>query len=139
MRMVKAWRWRKTWALDMHVGQGSERAKALLDSNTRKHRYILEVALVNGVFRTFTLTLRRSEDELTEIQAFALHNAHRSPLFPRGPISARTGNVLLRLVMTSRASTVSTIINASPRCTSNSRPSSTGLITCPFKTSPLFT
>jgi hypothetical protein len=42
-------------ALDMHVGQGSERAKVLLDSNTRKHSCILEVALVNGVFRAFTL------------------------------------------------------------------------------------
>ena len=66
----------------MHVGQGSERAKALLDGNTRKHRYILEVALVNGVFRTFTLTLRRSEDELTEIQAFALHNVTGLLYFP---------------------------------------------------------
>jgi len=52
-------------ALDLHVEQGPERAKALLDSNKRKHSCILEVLLVNGVFRAFTLTLRRSDDELT--------------------------------------------------------------------------
>ena len=46
-------------ALDIRVEQGSERPKALLDSNTRKRRCILEVVLVNGVFRAFTLTLRK--------------------------------------------------------------------------------
>jgi hypothetical protein len=37
--------------LDMHVEQGSERAKALLDSNTRKQECVLEVELINGVFQ----------------------------------------------------------------------------------------
>jgi hypothetical protein len=39
-------------ALDMHVEQGSEGGKALLDSNTRKQECVLEVELVNGVFQT---------------------------------------------------------------------------------------
>ena len=99
-------------ALDMHAEQGSERAKALLDSNARKHSCILEVVLVNGVFRAFILTLRRSEDKLTKISS--KYQAHRSPLFPGVSISARTGKVLLRLVMISQASTVSTIINGFP-------------------------
>jgi hypothetical protein len=94
-------------ALDMHAEQGSERAKALLDSNARKHSCILEVVLVNGVFRAFILTLRRSEDKLTKISS--KYQAHRSPLFPGVSISARTGTVLLRLVMISQASPVSTI------------------------------
>jgi hypothetical protein len=38
--------------LDMHVEQGSERAKALLDSNTRKQECVLEVELINGVFQS---------------------------------------------------------------------------------------
>lgn len=33
-------------ALDMHVEQGSERAKALLDSNTRKRGSKFEIVLV---------------------------------------------------------------------------------------------
>jgi hypothetical protein len=122
-------------ALDMHAEQGSERAKALLDSNARKHSCILEVVLVNGVFRAFILTLRRSEDKLTKISSKC--QAHRSPLFPGVSISARTGKVLLRLVMISQASTVSTIINGFPHIRGNSNPSSIGLITSPFKTSPL--
>jgi hypothetical protein len=39
-------------ALDMHVERGLERAKALLDSNTRKPDCVLKVELVNGVFQS---------------------------------------------------------------------------------------
>jgi hypothetical protein len=42
----------KDIALDMDVEQGLEWAKALLDSNTRKHNCLLEVVLVNGVFES---------------------------------------------------------------------------------------
>jgi hypothetical protein len=73
--------------LDMHVEQGSERAKALLDSNTRKQECVLEVELINGVFQSIytnpeEVVMVNSPRSLDQKPISAQHNAHTSPLFP---------------------------------------------------------
>ena len=77
-------------ALDMHVEQGSERAKALLDSNARKQECVLEVELVNGVFQS--IYTNPSEVMINSLEISRAKKQHplntmptTSPLFPGAP------------------------------------------------------
>jgi hypothetical protein len=88
--------------LDMRLEQGSERAKALLDSNARKQDCVLKVTSTRkrvyfGTFmpnpqkKLMTNPLR----SLEQIPASALHNAaHTYPFFPGAQVSARAEKVL---------------------------------------------
>ena len=86
--------------------QGSERAKALLDSNARKQECVFEVELVNGVFQSI-YTKPSEEVMMNSLQILSSKTQHplntmptTSPLFSGAPISARAGKVL-RLVIIS--------------------------------------
>jgi hypothetical protein len=68
--------------------KGLERAKALLDSNTRRQEYVLEVELINGVFQSIYTNFQKklmvnSLRSLDQKPTSAQHNANTSPFISR--------------------------------------------------------